>query len=567
MEKFEVRSYQKKALTVLDADLKTQKNVLLSAIMAAGKTVITARLVNKYWETTDKHFLILAHKQELVEQFYKAFATKTEIPDSEIGICCAGLNKKQIDKRLTIGSVQTFINFVDDYYGCDLLVVDECHKIFIGTGSQYDQIIDSLRVKTPNMRLLGLSATCFRLGSGYIYGDRCRPGIINLFPKINHKITYEELRKNGFLMSLTGIVAVNDQLSAELENVDKSGDYVLDQLGRVMTKLVHIETAVEAIKKYAGGSKCICVFACTIDHAEKLKDAINIEFPDQATIVHSKLTQIERAANMQGWKKGRKRIMVSVNILVEGFDFPPLDCLIMVRPTESTGLFLQAIGRVLRMSEGKEKALLIDLTTNTEKFGTDLDNMKVTIPKAAAEQGKNKNEKYCPECDEKIHIVVKICTKCGYEWTVEENEKIIAKQMPELKKILFQKKEPEKLFPDVPPTRYEVTDISINTHTSRENGKKLGQIRIYYGNGIEETYYKNSFVSVWLCLPDHYEGYAVEKARETWEQFSTEAFPESVDELEEVTIKQPTKILLDCNGEWPKIEEICFDCDHEELPF
>ncbi len=573
MSKFKLRDYQKKALTVLDADLKTQKNVLCSAIMGAGKTVLAARLINKYWHTTDRHFLILAHKRELVEQFLKAFVTKTDIPAKDIGICCAGLNKKQTNKRLTIGTVQTFVGQIDDYYGCDLLVVDECHKVFIGTNSQYDQIIDKLRNKTPNMRLLGLTASPFRMGSGFIYGQRCRPGTINLFSKINHKITYAELLEKNYLMPLFGEIAFDQQLKADLETVDKSGDYVLDQLGKVMTQEVHINTAVQAIKEYADGYKHLCVFACTIEHAEQLNDAINEEFPGEVTTVHSKLMPIERMANMTAWRGGSKRIITSVNILVEGFDFPALDCLVMVRPTESTGLFLQAIGRVLRISEGKEKALLIDLTTNTEKFSTDLDNMKVIIPKVAQDAGKNKNEKYCPECDEKIHIVCKACPKCGHEWTAEENEKIIAKQMPELKKVLFRKKKTENPFPAILPEWYEVTDMDVKIHTSKKNKKKLGQIILYYEDSFSE--FQDSFVSIWFCMPDFYEGYAVDKARITWKQFSDFPFPENIEKFIKIRdmnyIRMPTKVLLDHNEQWPSIKEISFEeeikDEPDDLPF
>jgi superfamily II DNA or RNA helicase len=68
---FQLRDYQKKALSVIDSDFKTQQNVLCSAIMGAGKTVLASQLIAKYWHTTSRRFLILAHKHELVEQFYK----------------------------------------------------------------------------------------------------------------------------------------------------------------------------------------------------------------------------------------------------------------------------------------------------------------------------------------------------------------------------------------------------------------------------------------------------------------------------------------------------------------
>jgi len=363
------RDYQKKALTVISNDLRYQKNVLLNGIVGCGKTLMFCRLIERYYKTSDKYFLLLMHKQELVQQTYETFIKQTDILPHDVGVCCAGLNKKQVDKRVTIGSIQTFINNIDEYPGCDLLIIDEAHKVQIGTGSQYDQVIDTLRAKTPNMRIFGCTSTPYRLSSGYIYGNRCKPGTINLFPKVNHKITYEELRNLGYLMKLEGQVVYDDQLTIDLQAVDKSGDYVLDQLGQVMTKTIHINTAAAAIQEYAGGYKHVCVFACTIDHAEKLKTAIEIIYPDQVAIIHSKLTALERAGNMFAWESGKKWIMVNINILAEGFDFPPLDCLINARPTESTGFFLQAIGRILRTAKGKEKALLVDLPLIPKSLG------------------------------------------------------------------------------------------------------------------------------------------------------------------------------------------------------
>ena len=505
------------------------------------------------------------HKQELVQQFYKTFKNQSEIEIKNVGISCSGLKKKEISKRITISTIQTFINQVDNYMGCDLLVIDECHFVKIGTGSQYDKIIDAIRAKNPNMRLLGLSATPYRLDSGFIYGNRCAPGTINLFSKINHKITYNELREQEYLMPLEGQICTNEQLESDLNQIDKHGDYVLDQLGSMMSQSIHIDTAVQAIQQYADDYKCICVFACTIDHAEKLKAAINKKFPDKCTIIHSRLTPIERAANLQAWKSGRKRIITSVNILTNGFDYPPLDCLVMARPTESTGLFLQAIGRVLRIHPGKEKALLIDLTTNTDKFGTDLDNLKVIINQSAQEAGKKKNEKYCPECDEKVHIAIRICPECGFEWTQEENEKIIAKQMPEMKNIIFKQDKNKadqngELFPSIPPTWYEVDDIDIKIHTSKQNGNKLGRIDCYYCP--DESPYPNTFISVYFALSDFYDGYAVEMAHKRWAEFSSAMFPMNVDEFmsarDEGLIKTPYRIEIDHNDKFPKLLNLEF---------
>lgn len=126
-EPFALRPYQVTALNQIHIDLQVDKHVLLQAIMGAGKTVMVCRLINRYFFETNRNFLILAHKEELVKQFYKTFQDKTDIPDNEIGIACSGIQaRKQINKRIVIATRDTFIGQLDKYKYCSMLVVDEC---------------------------------------------------------------------------------------------------------------------------------------------------------------------------------------------------------------------------------------------------------------------------------------------------------------------------------------------------------------------------------------------------------------------------------------------------------
>jgi len=544
----QLRPYQKTALNKILHDLKTQQNILLSAIMGAGKTGMVCTLIERLYKITDKRILILAHKQELVQQFFNTFDTMTSLSVNDIGICCAGLNEKNINRRVTIGTIQTFINMKDRYEWCDLLVIDEAHRISIGTDSQYDQVISHLTLQRQNMRVLGITATPFRLDFGYIYGSKHRPDGQTLFPKINYHIGYEELKTERYLMPLKGMVAMADSLPGDLESVTKHGDYVIDELGRIMCNEVHLDTAVEAIRKHCDGYKHVCVFCVTIDHAEQLNQLLG----DESTIVHSQLTPLERQGNMAAWKDGRRRIITSVNILTEGFDFPPLDCLVFVRPTLSPGLFLQAVGRVLRICQGKEKAFLLDLTDNTSRFGTNLDNIKVVIPNGYTKAIEKNNEKLCPMCERVVHISLRICD-CGFEWP--QNECIIAEFIPEMKKVDFE---------PVPAEWKKVVEMEVGIHKAKKSGKELGYIQFY-----DNPFYGGNRISEWFCLPDYYGGYAVTKAKEKWKRYSQDTFPKTITEFLQAEIEKPTHILIDTNGEYPEIKDVkyqnCWHCDHFEL--
>ena len=538
--RIEPRDYQAKALDKIYSDLQKNQNVLLQAIMGAGKTFMSVRLIQRlYNEAPDMQFLILMHKQELCLQFFEAFQKFTEIPFTQVGICCASLGEKIIDRRITIASIQTFINAMDSYRGAGLIVIDEAHRIDINSNTQYKQVIDYLRLQKPNCRILGLTATPARLGHGYIYGKHCKHGSVNLFDDVSHKISYDELKSAGHLVPLKGVVANHETLETDLAGVSTNGDYVLDQLGEIMCREIHIGTATEAINQYCAGYTRVCVFCCTIDHAVKIHEQI----PDESTIVHSQLSSIERESNMQMWKSGVKRIMTSVNILTEGFDFPMLDCLVFVRPTLSSSLFLQAVGRVLRTHPGKDHGFMVDLTDNTARFGTDLDNIKVTVPKVVEEaQAKERSMwKICPACEVEVHIALRECSECGYVWQPEECQ--VAEKLPDMKEVVFEKQ---------PPVWKDVVDYSIKTHKSKKSGKYLGKIDFYF----DESIFKRSRVSLFLCFPDEYSGYAVQKSEEKWTMISSDDFPEDVNDFHRKIIDMPKRILIDDNGKFPELLDI-----------
>lgn len=543
---FSVRPYQAEALDVISRDLEAETAVLLQMATGAGKTVAVCRLINHYYLTTSRKFLILAHKQELVGQFKKTFLEKTEVPETDIGVVCAGLRESVLTRRVTIGTVQTFVGKIDKYIGCSLLVIDEAHRISIGNDSQYDQVINGLRLKHPNMRILGITATPFRLGHGYIYGDDAIGP--NLFPRLNHHVKYSTLRDQGYLMPLEGKVAINGQMEADMEDVRTSGDYVLDALEDVMVREIHLETAVQAIAEHCKDFKRICVFCCTINHAETLAGLLG----DECTVVHSQLTDWERHANMQAWKTGKKRIITSVNILVEGFDYPPLDCLVMARPTLSSGLYLQAIGRVLRKSEGKDRAFMLDLTTNTKRFGTDLDRVKVTIPKQVQDKIRKEREfeKQCPNCEIWVHIARRECPDCGFVWP--EPEIPIADSVPELSDVVFS---------DNSPVEHDVFDWLFFRHEKKD---KPVSMRVEYHR---QGQFGTRIASEWICF--EHEGYARKRAEDWWNEVKPSSIgdymPETVEDAMSLThvLIRPDRIVTVPDGKFTRITKRIYD----EVPF
>lgn len=515
---FSLRPYQLTALDTLHTAIQQQDILLLQAATGSGKTVMVVRMIQRYYyDHPDRRFLIIMHKKELAQQFITAFKKFTSIPDKDIGIACSGLQKTAvIDQPITIASVQTLINKVDEFPGVDLVVVDETHRIGHDHKTRYRVLLNKLRQQRPQHKLIGVTATAYRLGHGMIYGDKCRPERANFFPELTHRITYNSLVADNYLMELKGFVASSEAITEDLENVRVDGDYNLGQLGDVMSKTVHINSAVDGFEKYGMDHQSVCVFACTIKHAEALCNAFKNR-GHSAVVIHSKLQPLVRDANIRSWQSGEARIAVSINILIEGFDFPALSCLVFCRPTKSPTVFVQAIGRILRKAPDKKEALLIDLTNNTSNFGTDLDNPIFVIPEQKNGDGEAP-VKTCPGelaggevCGCRVHASLIYCPECGFRFTENTIEE---KDLGKLEEVIFN--EPEK---------HTVKSVDYLEHQSKKSNKRLMKVVYHCGTILNPVDFYD-----WVCLPDFYTGYVVNKARKWWNNRTIEPFPETVEE-------------------------------------
>ena len=573
ISEFKSRDYQLRVDKELSLGLKKKKNNLLVAIMGSGKTVMTVRLINKYYKKSNKKFIILAHKKELVSQFKDAFRTKSEVRNKDVGICCTGLESQiNIHERVTIGTIQSFINFKEKYRGkCDLLIIDEVHRALFNGKSQYSKVYDFLFKKNKKMRFLGLTATPFRLGQGYIYGKKCLNRDHNKFTSITSKVSYKELVEKKFLTKLKGKIATSKGLKKDLDEVGKgvSGDFLTESLSVVMGKEQHLKNILKAYQKIAYNRKCICVLCVDIKHAEKafkLFDTANVS----VTIVHSGLTKIERAINMRLWETGKKQVMISVNLLLEGYDLPKMDTIINARPTKSPVLFFQSLGRPLRLFKGKEYALYIDLTPNTKNFRLDLDNIKVSIPIEKPKKIKidEKTEKICPECGGTFHKSLKKCYECGFTFAADKIREYES-DFPVLKDVEFTGNNDEN-YDEV--ETLKVGYMFFNVNESVKSKKKQGVIVFGFIRG-EFTGIREE-IKVYFCLKDYYSGYAVQKAEETWSEFNFGIpLPKSIDEWEDLVYKEedslvkkcPDEIYIDFSLDFPSVVGYNFNKDEDEI--
>jgi DNA repair protein RadD len=226
-----------------------------------------------------------------------------------------------------------------------------------------------------------------------------------------------ELIDSGHLTPLRA--KESDRIDEELRAVRKgaNGDYALEPLSRVMNKKVHIDSAVRAYEDFGEGRKSAVCFAVDIAHAETLTRAFQ-RAGHKAEVVHHKIKGSVRSERLAAFDRGELEVLVNVDILTEGWDVERLDLVVMARPTLSPGLFVQMVGRGLRLFPGKQSLLVLDLVGNFATHGSPMNPIVKGRPQPGG--GGAGKLKPCPQCLELVAVRERSCPECGYEFPPPE---------------------------------------------------------------------------------------------------------------------------------------------------
>jgi len=370
-----LRPYQTDALATVMADLEQEAAVLLQAPTGSGKTIIFAEVIRRWLGLNPGgRVTVVAHRQELITQARDKIVKVWPEGAESIGLACASLGAVDIQPPVVIGSIQTLArrSLLESEH--QLLIIDEAHHIpGDNSGGQYRGLVKDLMAKTPGLRILGVTATPFRLGHGYIYGQDAKDG--NIFPKLNFKIELADLMADGYLAPFRareGLAMAEDLKRIKITR----GEYDQRQLNDLLLRRVHIESAVEAYEKFGEKRNKVLVFAVSIEHAKKLAEAFNIA-GHRAASVHSQMSGREEI--LVDFEAGDLKILINIGVLTEGWDSPAVNLVLLCRPTKSAALFVQMIGRGSRPYPGKTNFLVLDLAENFKTHG-DPAEPRVVVP-------------------------------------------------------------------------------------------------------------------------------------------------------------------------------------------
>lgn len=385
---YELRPYQKDAVGAAVRHFQKLKDPCVVVLpTGAGKSLVIAELAR----IAKGRVLVLAHVKELVEQNHAKYASY----GLEAGIYAAGLERKDKHEKVIFGSIQSVARAGADFFkSFSLLVIDECHRVSMDEDTQYGQVIRRLRAVNPALCVLGLTATPYRLGLGWIYNFHAR-GVMRtdeerLFKRCVYELSLDFMIRNKYLtppVKIDAPVAAYDFSSLKLKggtrfNMSEVEDLLKDQ-ARVTPGIVG--NIVDMAKDRAG----VMLFTSTVRHAEEILEHLP---PEAAAIVVGDTPSAERDSIIQRFKARELKFLVNVSVLTTGFDAPHVDLIAILRPTESVSLYQQIVGRGLRLSDGKADCLILDYTG----LGHDLFKPEIDEDKPSEESVPVQVE--CPAC-------------------------------------------------------------------------------------------------------------------------------------------------------------------------
>ena len=523
-----LRTYQTEAIQSLYDWFGAGKQApLIVTPTGSGKSVILAEFIKKACtEWPETHILVVTHVKELVEQDAKAI--KRVWPHASVGIYSAGLGKRQL-KPVTVASIQSIYNKPAFHGRFDLIIVDEAHLIPHKSDGMYRKLLDSCLASNADTKLIGLTATPYRLDSGMLHeGDGA------LFDGISYEANVADLIEQGFLCRLTARHGDN----VDLEGVRTvAGEFNIAQLGERMSAIELVEHHADLIVQRCAERNAWLIFCVTVEHAAQVSAALNRRGID-ATYVSGDMPNGERDAKINAFKAGEIRALVNCAILTTGFDHPPTDAVVMLRPTLSPGLYIQMVGRGLRLHESKTDCLVLDFGGNVRRHGF-ID--KVEPPRKGKKGAGDMKApvKECEKCGLLVPIMTKTCPECGAKFEVAERE---AETLHHSGAILST---------EVPPTRLKVQKVTYAKHTGKSG---MPTLRVTYYCGLKS-------VAEYICL--EHQGYARTKAINWWGHRVAPMMPvpRTVDDALGMTetLATPDEITVSFASKYPEIRQHHFN--------
>lgn len=564
---------------------------LIQLPTGTGKSLVIAGLlkfVHDNWGQVRS--MCITHVKELIEQNHDKF--KKLWREAPTGIYSAGMGRKDKNAMITFAGIQSVAKKAEYFKDVDLIIVDECDLISPNQQTSYQKFFSEIKKHNPHLKIVGLTATGWRLDYGSIVKDDLAPNA--LFDKIVFDACTIECFNwfidQGYLLP---VVPRKTKKEYDVSDVHiRGGEFVEKELQKVVndsqvTRIILDDATGIAVEE---NRQSWLLFCAGVDHANDVKSYLN-EKGVSCEVVTGDTPKAEREKYLDDFKQGRLTAIANNNVLTTGFDHPGLDLIVVMRPSQSSRLWVQMLGRGTRpcyvdafdlttqqgrlqaiAASHKQNCLVLDYAGNTRRLGPINDPV---MPKRPGQKGKaTAPVKECPICGTWNHASVRYCGGlpkvdvsnstlaeklelqnkgysilgdkavragyCGHEFTFE-------------KKLTAGASTKQIIKNDLPVTEvFKVEMVSYYRHENRGDRTKPPTLRVDYLCGSET-------ISQYICL--FHTGFAGKKARNWWREHCSLAIPENIEQALNVVsqLRVPTHIYVNMKGKFPEVLNSCYD--------
>lgn len=472
-----LRDYQKKAIDQLYDWFRAGNagNPCLVLPTGSGKSHIVAALCKEALQSwPETRVLMLTHVKELIEQ--NAEKMRQHWPNAPLGIYSASIGRKELGEPITFAGIQSVRNKADELGHIDLVLIDECHLVNHKEEGGYRTLLAELQTINPAFRVVGLTATPYRLGHGLITDA---PAI---FADLIEPVSIEKLVFKGYLSKLRSKVT---DAKLDVSGVKKrGGEYIEADLQRAVDTADQNDAVVREVIARAENRKAWLFFCTGVTHAQHISNTLQA-YGIAAACVTGDTPKAERAAILAAFKAGKLRALTNANVLTTGFDYPDIDLIAMLRPTMSPSLYVQMAGRGMRPKSHADHCLVLDFAGVVEMHGP---ITAVQPPKKAGSGNGEAPVKVCDNCAELCPISARACPACSFAFPD-----------PKIKTFTLHADD----IMGIEASEMAVTSWHWRKHVSRASGKEMLAVT-YYGALSDKP--------ITEYLPINHDGYAGQKA-------------------------------------------------------
>ncbi len=519
----ELRPYQREAVDAVWQHLrKHDDNPCVVIPTGGGKSIVIAEVCHEALEHWQGRVLVLTHVKELVEQ--NAGKLVAQLGPDVVGIYSAGLGRRDTDHPVIAAGIQSVYRRSEELGSFDLCIIDEAHLLPSDGEGMYRTFLSDARAISPHLRVIGLTATPYRMTTGEI----CGPD--NILNAVCYEAGVCDLIAQGYLCPLVS--------KAGREKIDTSslhirgGEFIAGEAEELMDTDSRVRAAVrEIVERTADRNACL-IFSAGVKHGEHIVRVFREHHGVECGFVTGNTSAAQRdyaIARFRGDSElpfeetqqslfptenrtrptGPLKYLCNINVLTVGFDAPHIDCIAMLRPTMSPGLYYQMTGRGFRPHPSKTDCLVLDFAGNVMRHGP-VD--AITVGDRPKGDGGEAPIKECPECAALIHTGYTTCPQCGYVFPKTE-----AKHEAQASNAAI-------LSSDVQPVDEElsVTEVRYSVHHKRgapEDHPKTLRVEYLFGHIYQDR------VSEFVC-PEH-TGWARSKFERWWKERTDLPFPKS----------------------------------------